>query len=74
MRKVLVVQGILANGEDHAGFNTNANHAAGEGYLRVSDATVVTCGFHMKRSFLPAQAAASMRTAPPDLHGYGGLA
>ncbi|HMU26448.1 MAG TPA: ElyC/SanA/YdcF family protein [Solirubrobacterales bacterium] len=75
MRKALVAQGIPANViyEDHAGFNTNATMQRARDIFGVSDATVVTQGFHMKRSLFLAQAAGlDANGLTSDLHGYGG--
>jgi SanA protein len=75
MRFALEAQGIPARViyEDHAGFNTNATMQRAKDIFGVTSATVVTQGFHMKRSLFLAQAAGIKANGlTSDLHGYGG--
>jgi len=74
-RRALMAQGIPAGViyEDHAGFNTNASMQRARDIFGVTDATIVTQGFHMKRSLFLAKAAGlNANGLTSDLHGYGG--
>lgn len=75
MRQALMAAGIPGDViyTDHAGFNTNATMERAKRIFGVSDATIVTQGFHMKRSLFLAKAAGLRANGlTSDLHGYGG--
>ncbi len=75
MRRALVADGVPAGViyTDHAGFNTHATMERARRIFEVSDAIIVTQGFHMKRSLYLAKAAGlEANGLTSDLHGYGG--
>jgi len=75
MRRALMADGVPAGViyTDHAGFNTNATMQRAKDIFGVTDATIVTQGFHMKRSLFLAKAAGLKSNGlTSDLHGYGG--
>lgn len=75
MRRALIAAGVPANVvfTDHAGFNTRATMERAQRIFGVTDATVVTQAFHMKRSlYLAGQAGLEADGLTSDLHGYGG--
>ena len=75
MRRALIDRGVPANViyTDHAGFNTNATMQRARDIFGVTDAIIVTQGFHMKRSLYLADAAGfEANGLTSDLHGYGG--
>lgn len=75
MRRALIADGVPAEViyTDHAGFNTNATMQRAKDIFEVGSATVVTQGFHMKRSLYLAKAAGlDANGLTSDLHGYGG--
>lgn len=75
MRRALLADGVPAKViyTDHAGFNTHATMERARDIFGVSDATIVTQGFHMKRSLFLAKAAGlDANGLTSDLHGYGG--
>lgn len=74
MRRALVARGVPAGAvfTDHAGFNTRATMERARRIFGVRDATVVTQGFHMKRSlFLAGAAGIEANGLVADLHDYG---
>lgn len=75
MKNALVAEGIPAKDifTDHAGFNTRASMVRAHDVFKVSDALVVTQGFHMKRALYLADAAGlDAEGVTSDLHTYGG--
>jgi SanA protein len=74
MRKALVGMGVPPRDvfEDHAGFDTWATMVRARGIFGVSDAVVVTQGFHMPRALFLADAAGIDATGlTADLHQWG---
>ena len=74
MRKVLVKHGVPPRDvfEDHAGFNTWATMARARSIFNVTDAVVVTNGFHMPRAlFLAEEAGIHATGLNADLHQWG---
>ncbi|MBK8295191.1 MAG: YdcF family protein [Solirubrobacterales bacterium] len=71
MKNALVADGIPGKDifTDHAGFNTRASMVRAHDVFKVSDALVVTQGFHMKRALYLAVDADGVTS---DLHTYGG--
>ena len=58
--------------EDHAGFDTWATMVRARSIFNITDAVVVTQGFHMPRAlFLAGQAGLRAWGLTADLHGYG---
>jgi SanA protein len=75
MRRALMAEGVPGKViyTDHAGFNTHATMERAKQIFGVTSATIVTQGFHMKRSLYLAQAAGiDANGLTSDLHGYGG--
>lgn len=75
MRRALIAAGIPADVifTDHAGFNTRATMERASSIFGITDATVVTQGFHMDRSlYLADKAGLTANGLTSDLHGYGG--
>lgn len=75
MRRALMADGVPASViyTDHAGFNTHATMERAREIFGVTDAIIVTQGFHMKRSLFLADAAGfDANGLTSDLHGYGG--
>lgn len=75
MRRHLIDAGIPAGVifTDHAGFNTRATMERARQIFGVTDATIVTQGFHMKRSlYLAGAAGLDANGLTSDLHEYGG--
>lgn len=75
MRRALMADGVPAKViyTDHAGFNTHATMERAKEIFGVTSATIVTQGFHMKRSLYLAKAAGLKANGlTSDLHGYGG--
>lgn len=75
MRRALIAAGVPANVvfTDHAGFNTRATMERASSIFGITDATVVTQGFHMDRSlYLADRAGLKANGLTSDLHGYGG--
>jgi SanA protein len=74
MLKALRAKGIPSSDifTDHAGFNTRATMVRAHDVFGVSNAIVVTQGFHMARSLYLGQAAGiSMHGLTADVHSYG---
>jgi SanA protein len=74
MRKALVADGVPGRVifEDHAGFDTWATMVRARSIFGVTDAVVVTQGFHMPRALYLAQAAGIDATGlTADLHQWG---
>ncbi|MEZ5077853.1 MAG: ElyC/SanA/YdcF family protein [Solirubrobacterales bacterium] len=74
MRKALVAMGVPPRDvfEDHAGFDTWATMVRARGVFKVSDAVIVTQGFHMPRALYLADAAGIDATGlTSDLHSWG---
>src|SRR3954454_6118564 len=74
MRKALVADGVPGRVifEDHAGFDTWATMVRARGIFGVTDAVVVTQGFHMPRALYLADAAGIDATGlTADLHQWG---
>lgn len=75
MKNALIDQGVPARVifTDHAGFNTRASMVRAHDVFKVSDALVVTQGFHMRRALYLADAAGlNAEGVTSDLHTYGG--
>ena len=75
MRRALMAKGVPGSVifTDHAGFNTYATMERAADIFKVTDATIVTQGFHMRRSLFLAKAAGlDANGLTSDLHGYGG--
>jgi SanA protein len=74
MRQALVAAGVPSRDvfEDHAGFDTWATMVRARSIFGVSDAVVITQGFHMPRALFLADAAGIDATGlTADLHGWG---
>jgi len=74
MKNALVAEGIPGKDifTDHAGFNTQASMVRAHDIFDVSEALVVTQGFHMKRALYLADAAGlDAEGVTSDLHTYG---
>jgi SanA protein len=74
MRKALVRKGVKPEDifEDHAGFDTWATMARARSIFNVTDAVVVTQGFHMPRAlFLAEEAGIRVSGLLADQHQWG---
>ncbi len=74
MRRALIQAGVTKDVifTDHAGFDTRASVERARRIFRISDAVVVTQGFHMKRAlYLARSAGLEAQGLTSDLHPYG---